>query len=447
MNTLFTKTLLWFTGTVVLALVALIIASSLNVEPGGRRPPFGSFLRLQLEEARHAYETGGPDALRELLQRFRATTGAEAALTDSRGRDLLTGEDRSEMVRMARTQPRIPFFHRSQSVAARKSDDGKYIYFSMLNRGNWFIWFFQPEVHLPVLLLLLLLCYGFARHLTRPVRELQSAVDCFGRGDLTTRVNSRRRDELGQLARTFDKMADRTQTLLAAERRLLLDISHELRSPLARLSVAVELARSDNRETHLNRIQKEADRLNALVGELLQVTRAEGDVSQLRLQPIDLGELVEELVADSRIEAEARGCSVEVEVIGEGSVQGNGELIRRAVENVLRNAIRYSQPGTPVLVRLEWRRDQVEIQIRDSGPGVPDEALGRIFDPFYRVETDRGRATGGVGLGLAIARRAVELHKGTIRATNANPGLLVVITLPQTATNAIAPAGLFRVAK
>ena len=153
----------------------------------------------------------------------------------------------------------------------------------------------------------------FALHLTNPVRQLQKAVDRFGHGDLTARVGSTRRDELGELARTFDRMADRTQTLLAAERRLLLDISHELRSPLARLDVAVELARSgDDSESQLNRIQKEADRLNALVGELLQVTRAEGDPSQRKLEPVQLDSLVTDVVQDSRIEADARGVKVEL---------------------------------------------------------------------------------------------------------------------------------------
>src|SRR5205085_10129229 len=137
-----------------------------------------------------------------------------------------------------------------------------------------------------------------------PVRALQKAVERFGRGDLTARVGSARRDELGQLARTFDQMAERIETLVAAERRLLLDISHELRSPLARLGVAVELARTgENLETALNRIQKESDRLNALVGQLLQVTRAEGDPSSLRRNPVQLDDLVQQLVNDSLIEA------------------------------------------------------------------------------------------------------------------------------------------------
>jgi two-component system sensor histidine kinase CpxA len=253
-------------------------------------------------------------------------------------------------------------------------------------------------------------------------------VERFGQGDLAARAELGRRDELGELAATFNRMADRIQTLLAAERRLLLDISHELRSPLARLGVAVELARSgEDRGPTLDRIQKEADRLNALVGELLQVTRAEGDSASLRHETIRLDELARDIVETNRIEATARGCELKLELSGAAPVEGEPELLRRAMENVIRNAIRHAPAGSAVEVAVHG----ASISVRDHGPGVPERELGRIFDPFYRVENDRDRSSGGVGLGLAIARRAVELHKGAIRARNANPGLLVEITLPE----------------
>ena len=226
-------------------------------------------------------------------------------------------------------------------------------------------------------------------------------------------------------------MADRTQTLLDAERRLLQDISHELRSPLARLGVAIELARSgDDLNTNLNRIQKESDRLNALVGQLLEVTRAEGDPTALRREPVRVDELVQQLVDDSGIEAKARGCELKYERRQPAIVEGDPELLRRAVENVIRNAIRYAPRETAVEVSLERNDGSVVVDVRDRGPGVPEEALPRIFDAFYRVETDRARASGGIGLGLSIARRAIELHKGSIRARNAQPGLEVEMELP-----------------
>jgi two-component system sensor histidine kinase CpxA len=221
-------------------------------------------------------------------------------------------------------------------------------------------------------------------------------------------------------------MAERIQTLLAAERRLLLDISHELRSPLARLGVAVELARSgDDQAAALDRIQKEADRLNDLVGELLQVTRAEGDPTSIRRELVRLDELVRDIVETNRIEATARGCELALEVSGAVQIEGQPELLRRAIENVLRNAIPHTPTGTTVEIGLRGST----ICVRDYGSGVPEDELPRIFDPFYRVENDRDRSSGGVGLGLAIARRAVELHHGSLHARNANPGLLVEIRL------------------
>jgi two-component system, OmpR family, sensor histidine kinase CpxA len=226
-------------------------------------------------------------------------------------------------------------------------------------------------------------------------------------------------------------MADRIQMLVAAERRLLLDISHELRSPLARLRVAVELARrGESREAALSRIEKEADRLNALVGSLLQVTRAEGDPASLARQSLRLDTLLEELIADASLEAQARGSGLRLTHAEPVTVQGDPELLRRAIENVLRNAIRYTPPETTVEVSLDGCAAHALLRIRDHGPGVPDQSLPRIFDAFYRVETDRDRASGGVGLGLSIARRAVELHNGSIRAMNAEPGLLVEIEIP-----------------
>jgi two-component system sensor histidine kinase CpxA len=431
LNTVFTKTLLWFFGTVILTITAVTIATILNFNPGERRPgPVGSMLRVQLSEARYAYETGGVERLRQALQRFQQVTESEGVLTDSDGRDLLTGEDRSDLVQAIRERSRIPFVRRNRTVIGRRSADGTYYYFALLEGGGVSVWFLQPEAYLSILAVLALLCYGFARYLTNPVRELQRVVDCFGRGDFTVRARISRGDEMGHLAGAFNVMAERIQLLMSAERRLLLDISHELRSPLARLSVAVELARmGEDVGSHLDRIQKEADRLNALVGELLQVTRAEGDASRLRSQTVPLDELVGAIVEDGRLEAEARGCGIAFESTPV-SLPGDPELLRRAVENVVRNAIRYSPPGKNVEVTLSRDGEGISIQVRDYGPGVPEESLTRLFDAFYRVEPDRDRASGGVGLGLAIARRAIELHHGTVTAHNASPGLRVSIHLP-----------------
>jgi signal transduction histidine kinase len=431
MRTLFGKILLWFWCTLAITVVgsAFISAFTMSRNDSDTEAPAARLVTFQLEEARSAYETGGRPALQTFLDTLRNVYHAEGVLTDEHGRDVLTGQDRSDLVHRA-SRSALPFIRVGIATVARHADDGRYWFFFIIPRPNVGPWFLAPE-HLFVMAAAVLLCYWLAFHLTVPVRALQKAVERFGRGDLSARVNSTRLDELGQLARTFDRMAGRIETLLAAERRLLLDISHELRSPLARLGVAVELARSgENLDASLNRIQKESDRLNSLVGQLLQVTRAEGDPSLLRRDPLPLDELVQELVDESGIEASAHGCRLKYEKRTPAVVEGDPELLRRAIENVIRNAIRYSPPQSTVEVSLGRNNGKAVVDVRDEGPGVPDEALPRLFDAFYRVDTDRNRTSGGIGLGLSIARRAIELHKGAIRARNAHPGLEVELELP-----------------
>ncbi len=374
-----------------------------------------------------------PRAVRDysaFLDTLHRVYDAKGILTDENGRDLLTNEDRSNLVRHVRRRALYQFFRTGDATVARVSNDGKYWFFFIVPRAGVGAWFLLPD-HIFVMAAAVLLCYLLAYYLTAPVRQLEKAVELFGSGDLSTRVGSTRQDELGQLARTFDRMANRIETLVTAERRLLLDISHELRSPLARLGVAVELARSgENLDAALNRIQKESDRLNALVGQLLQVTRAEGDPTSLRRCPVQLDQLVQQLVDDSLIEAAAHGCGLKFEKRESVKVDGNPELLRRAIENVIRNAIRYSPRETAVEVSLARQNGKAVVDVRDYGPGVPQETLPHLFDAFYRVETDRNRNSGGIGLGLSLARRAIELHKGTIRAKNVQPGLEVEMELP-----------------
>jgi signal transduction histidine kinase len=436
MNSLFAKILAWFCCTLVITLVGSAFISSISMNPNDsdQRAPVSRLLRFQLEEARTAYETGGRPELQAYLETLSRIYDAKGILADEKGRDLLTGEDRSGLVRRARLgapgATLYRYFTLGDATLARAAADGRYWFFFIVPRTSLAPSFLTPE-HLFFMAAAVLLCYWLALHLTSPVRALQKAVERFGGGDFTARVNSNRRDELGQLANTFDRMAGRIETLLTAERRLLLDISHELRSPLARLGVAVELARSgENLESALNRIQKESDRVNALLGELLQVTRAEGDPSSLRRDPVRLDELVQQLVDDSGIEAAARGCQLQYRRREPVMVEGDPELLRRAMENVIRNAIRYSPPASNVEVALSRRDGAAVVDVRDYGPGVPEEALPRLFDAFYRVEKSRDCASGGIGLGLSIARRAIELHKGGIRARNAHPGLEVEMDLP-----------------
>jgi signal transduction histidine kinase len=429
MRSLFAKILVWFIVSILVTIAATVLTSALTYDAySARQAPFSMLLSLEVREARHAWESGGAVELRGALDRLREVTHAsQAMLLDGNGMDVLTGESHAGMLPYAEGLVHSPFSIRSH-IFGRKSTDGRYVL--ILVRENWYFWFLQPA-HLLVLALTVLLCYGFAHYLTAPVRRLRSAVDRLGRGDLAARAEESRKDELGELAASFNKMADHIQALLAAERRLLFDISHELRSPLARLSVAVELARTDEAGAPpLDRIQKEADRLNSLIKQMLEVTRTESEPSRMKTERLRLDELVEELVDDCSIEARGQGCALDLKSAGPVTLDGDTELLRRAIENVMRNAIRYAPPKSHVEVALENGAGWAKIRVRDYGPGVPEDALPRLFDPFYRVEEDRDRKSGGVGLGLSIARRAVELHKGKLRATNASPGLLVEIELP-----------------
>ena len=430
MKSLFATILVWFLITNTVILIAFGVATALTFShPRARQMPYAMLVSLQMREARHAYELGGPEALAKTLRRMQEASDTRGSLADRNGRNLVTGEDHSALVARLSRHSFFPILRGRHFILGHKDDQGRYWYFVEVPRRRWAFWLFQPQ-YLGVLGLAVLLCYGLAHHVTSPLRRLQKAVEQFGRGDLDARVGSDRADELGELARTFDRMAERLQTLLAAERRLLLDISHELRSPLARLSVAAELARSqEQREAALNQIQKESERMNALVGQLLQVTRAEGDPTALRLEPVRVDELLRELVEDCSIEARARRCSLTLRVPEPVSVEGDWELLRRAMENVVRNAIRFAPPDSEVEISSATHGSVATIRVRDYGPGVPEEELSRIFDPFYRVQADRSRSSGGAGLGLAIARRAVQLHKGRLQAHNANPGLAVEIEL------------------
>jgi two-component system sensor histidine kinase CpxA len=315
-------------------------------------------------------------------------------------------------------------------IVAPASLDVPYRWMVVAKPPSYDPWTFLPY-YLLVLVAVALLCWLLAVNLATPLRSLTKIVDRFGRGDLSARVNSARRDEIGNLARAFDEMADRMQTLLTAERRLLQDISHELRTPLARLSFAAELSRTaEDRDAATARLKKEIARLTDLVGALLQVTRAEGDPSSRNLTDVPLDDFLREVVDDCTVEAEARGCHLELKAAESLHFRGDRELLRRALENIVRNAIRYAPKGTSIEVTLSTDHDDAEISVRDYGPGVPAAELPKIFKPFFRVDESRDSSTGGVGLGLAIAHRAVTVHHGTLTAKNADPGLLVSIELP-----------------
>ncbi|MBK1680479.1 sensor histidine kinase [Rhodocyclus tenuis] len=278
-----------------------------------------------------------------------------------------------------------------------------------------------------------------AAYVSRPISNLRSAFEAVAEGRLDRRVASamgRRRDELADLGRDFDRMAGRLQTLVDGQRRLLHDVSHEMRSPLARLQAAIGLARQrpERIPDSLLRVEREAVRMDRLVNELLTLSRLESGMAGAAEAPVALGELLAAVVDDARLEAEAHQCRVELVAPDAATVSGDAELLRRAVENVVRNAVRHSPPGGLIRVELQAAAlgGEHAVVVSDEGPGVAEADLPLIFAPFQRGAAARAAPSpDGHGLGLSIASRVVATHRGEITAANiAGSGLRVTLRLP-----------------
>lgn len=273
-----------------------------------------------------------------------------------------------------------------------------------------------------------------AWYMAKPVRYLRRAFEAAAAGNLDVRVQpliGRRRDEIADLGRDYDRMADRLRDLIEAQRRLFHDVSHELRSPLARLQAAIGLIRQNgnNMGTAVERVEREAGRLDELIGELLLYARLGSGTPASRTGTVDLSALIDDIVDDARFEAGTRGCRIELRGAGPLMVVGHADLLGRAIENVIRNALKYTAPASTVSVDVRCDAGGLLLCVGDRGPGVAPEALAAIFEPFYRARGADGYR--GYGLGLAIARRAIEAHGGTITARNRpEGGLLVEIRLP-----------------
>ena len=284
-----------------------------------------------------------------------------------------------------------------------------------------------------------LVSYLLARSISTPVRRLQAAAHTLSAGDLDARAGAEvttRRDELGALGREFDSMADRLGSLIAARQRLLRDISHELRSPLARMEMAIGLARQDPGSTaeQLDRVERESDRLDQLIGHILEYARLERDPSTFEFEELDVAELVRQIVHDAEFESQSPPDRLRVTSDDTVTLRGDPSVLHSAIDNVVRNALLHGDRHQPIEVTLSNDADVVRIAVRDHGPGVRDEDLPNIFEPFYRAGAKDSNhvSTEGTGIGLAITQRAAALHGGDVTARNADGGgLVVTISLPR----------------
>ncbi|MGC2448447.1 MAG: ATP-binding protein [Candidatus Sulfotelmatobacter sp.] len=451
MKSLFVRIFLsfWFAQALFFLLAILV---TLAFRP--RSSTWEALRTTVLNDAVSTYEEGGEQQLRKYLDEVEASQHVRAYLFNEHLDEVSRRSAPEWALRVAAGGPRSPhdgflFPAPPMQRDSKASSDGKHRYTLVMGLPPGPRVFIGPR-GVPLTGLIIgvitsgLVCYLLAWFLTKPIVRLRTAARKIAAGDLTARTGapaSMRRDEVAGLMRDFDAMAERLESLLKAQSRLLNDISHELRSPLARLNVALGLARQragTESADMLDRIELEASRLNELIGRILTLARLEDGEQLVPQTPVPLGELVESIVEDAEFEAQARHCHVRATMPeGEWIVRGNASLLHSAIENVVRNAIRYTHDGTSVEVELsgveQAGKHEAVLRVSDAGPGVPPDALGKLFEPFYRLDDARGRQTGGVGLGLAITERAVRFHGGRVAAFNRPPtGLIVEIRLPFT---------------
>ena len=450
MRSLFLKIFLSFWLALALSLIIAILLT-IATRPTRQLSSIEAMQSKFLSDAVDAYLRGGRPGLEDYLRKLRDTQNVHAMLFDEHGPLVLhpvrpqfietyVGSRHTADTLLGRLSP-----HFQMLKAETTGPDGHhYTLVTELVPGQNALFGPNGIPGLGILIAILssgLVCYFLARYLTSPILRLRKAAQKLAAGDLSARAGAHESlgtDEVSQLVRDFDTMAEQIEKLVNAQSRLLKDISHELRSPLARLTVALELARQrtgPDAETVLDRISLESSRMNELIGSLTTIARLESGSGTLRKVPVQLEDVVDEVSRDAAFEAQARNCQVETEILDELPVLGDRALLHSAVENVVRNAMRHTHDGTDVEIRLDREiangKDEAVVRVTDCGPGVPKEALDKRFRPFYRLDDARGRQTGGVGLGLAITERAVRLHGGTVRASNRpEGGLMVEIRLP-----------------
>ena len=418
-----------FVCSVLIQIIAHVTWITVAVWFGATVPGPGRMLRhampLYTELARTTLEQEGPDALNALLARVEAA-----------------GDLRLDMRQTGACPPA-----ESANPGAVSAGTSDFCLTATLNNPH------GPRL-LPdgAVLLQLALCglfsYALARYLLRPIRVLSATAEAFGRGDMTARAGprlGRRPHGAGGLVRQFDRMADRIAVLIQSQQRFIADVSHEIKSPLARLTMAIGLARRETNglaASRFDRMEDEVEAVSALIRELLALSSLDARAAPDRTCLVDLDGLVRSVIDDAAFEWRDRIADIKLSVPVAGiHVHGEATLLRRAFENVLRNALFYTPAGTVVNVAVTQTGPRVTLLVQDQGPGVPEDALARLFDPFYRVDDARARNTGGVGIGLAICERAIRLHGGAVRARNVAPsGLAVSLELPHAADDVIAMA-------
>ncbi len=455
MRSLFLKIFLTFWLAMVLVsgtLIASVVTTQSQFKAMRAEEFDRTVMPLVAARAADILDDHGMSALAEFLSSLQTTLGWQAYLFDDEGKEILSQPSPPEIDVIAQaalqTKTAMLVSHGTQFAAIRATGStGTHYVLVIGTRVESVADVLRAPIQVQivraaaVLFIAGFVCFWLARYITSPILHLRAATHRIATGDLSARVGGaagNRADELAELSQDFDHMAEQIESLISSQRRLIADISHELRSPLARLTVALGLTRlhaNPECASGLDRIEVEAGRLNTLIGSLLRLARLESGSEALEGDPIPLNRMVIDVAADADFEAQARNRHVRVTQADDCTIRGNRQLLRSAIENVIRNAVSYTPEGTEVQIALKRLSSNgnatAVISIRDHGSGVPEELLRDIFLPFYRVGDARDRFSGGSGLGLSITDRAVRLHGGTVSAQNcAEGGLLVEMQFP-----------------
>ena len=446
MKSLFLKIFLWFWTAFVIAAVALVVIVTITRSNTRIQAGVSIYLPFEARQAVDIYEREGKSTLQHHFDHLVEEGFVEPYLLDENWKDVLGHQPPVKAVEFGKTArgatPLVDKFNGWKVIAAQQivGDSGhKYTILVIVERpaivGLVSDLDYRTLFGLFVIYVVgTLSCFWFARHISDPIVKLSTAAGQIADGSLDTRSDQSirlRRDEIGRLGASFDRMAERIESLVQGQQRLFGDVSHELRSPLARLSVAEGLLRQcppSERMEYLDRIALEVDHIDHLIGQLLTLARIDSGADSGRAETLELSSLIQEVAVDGNFEAQAKSCAVKVDFMDTCITSGAREQLRRAIENVVRNAIRYAQPGTDVEIALRKQSalSRAEIQIRDHGPGVSSEHLEKIFLPFYRIPAGNGDPTGGAGLGLAITERVIRMYGGCVSAMNAPDGGLIV---------------------
>ncbi|HEY2040133.1 MAG TPA: HAMP domain-containing sensor histidine kinase [Edaphobacter sp.] len=391
------------------------------------------------------YEHGGKERLNEYLSDIKKDSQISAALLINEENPGTTPVplEASDLLVKARNEKRSVFSFGSPWIGVLYKVRGTnvYIFVAEVNPVRIYGNFLNPTRRMFRLTILLIisgtLCFLLARSITEPIRSLQRTAQEIARGDLRARASpalSGRKDELALLAYDFDRMAERVQALLDQQRLLLRDISHELRSPLARLSVSAELVQRGDISSAA-RMQSDIKALEKMISDLLTLARIDASETHPRKEQVHLGRLIQRIVKDASFEGLPQKKAVVQTGVFDRYVLADTGLLHSCIENVVRNALQHSPLGGVVEVKLSDSTDGppgfLDITTTDEGNGVPEEALGQIFEPFFRISSSDAHKQGGGGLGLSISKRITHLYGGTISARNlTGHGLQMQIRLP-----------------